>query len=88
MSFIESAFLWKEAVIASTVLAMALSVTGIFVILRRVVFLPAALSQVSGLGVVISFWLALRIPSLADTPLLSPFFAAPCYQAGPHYGNI
>jgi zinc transport system permease protein len=73
MNFFESAFLWKEAVIASTILAMALSVTGIFVILRRVVFLPAALSQVSGLGVVLSFWLGLKIPELADAALLSPF---------------
>ena len=73
MTFWESAFLWRDAVLATTVLAMTLSVTGIFVILRRVVFLPAALSQVSGVGVVLSFWLALHLPGFSNIPLATPF---------------
>ncbi len=57
MSFFESAFLWKEAVIASVAVAMACAVVGVWAVLRRVVFLPAALSQVSGLGVVVGLWI-------------------------------
>lgn len=73
MSFFESAFLWKEAVISSAALAAACAVIGTYAILRRVVFLPAALSQISGLGVVLAFLAAALFPALRDSPLLSPF---------------
>ena len=76
MSFFESAFLWKEAVIASMAVAVITAVTGLYAILRRVVFLPAALSQVSGLGVVAAFFLAASVPALAGTPLTNPWLLA------------
>lgn len=57
MNFFSSFFLWKEAVIATFVLSIALSTVGTYTVLRRVVFLPASLSQLSGLGVMISFWI-------------------------------
>jgi zinc transport system permease protein len=55
MSFFESSFLWLEAVIAAVAVGVLCAVMGIHAILRRVVFLPAALSQISGLGVVLAF---------------------------------
>ena len=57
MSFFDTSFLWFEAVIASVAVAMACAVVGVWAVLRRAVFLPAALSQVSGLGVVLGLYL-------------------------------
>ena len=76
VSFFENAFLWREAVIASMVLAAACAVTGAYTVLRRVVFLPAALSQISGLGVVLSFLTLSLFPSLAGAWFLNPFLWA------------
>jgi zinc transport system permease protein len=65
MSFWETSFLWLEAVIASSAVAAVCAVVGVYTVLRRVVFLPAALSQVSGLGVVLAFALGIAGPSAA-----------------------
>lgn len=63
MNFFEASFLWKEAAISTIVIAGALGVTGTYTILRKVVFLPAALSQVSGLGVITALALSELMPS-------------------------
>lgn len=72
MSFWESSFLWLEAVVASTAVAAVCAVVGVYTIMRRVVFLPAALSQISGFGVMLAFLLAAMLPALADSALCSP----------------
>jgi len=72
MSFWDTSFLWLEAVVASTALAAVCAVVGVYAILRRVVFLPAALSQVSGLGVVLAFALGSALPSLEHNAILAP----------------
>ena len=72
MSFWESSFLWLEAVIASTALAAVCAVVGVYAILRRVVFLPAALSQISGFGVTLAFVLVAWFPAFAHSSLGSP----------------
>lgn len=72
MGFWESSSFWLDAVIAACALGAACAVVGQYTILRRVVFLPAALSQVSGLGVVLAFLLPVWVPSLADSNALSP----------------
>jgi ABC-type Mn2+/Zn2+ transport system permease subunit len=72
MSFWESSFLWLEAVIASMAVAAACGMVGVYTVLRRVVFLPAALSQVSGLGVVLAFLLPVLFPALAGCALFEP----------------
>jgi len=56
MSFWEARFLWQEPLLASLVGAGLLGYLGFFVVLRRVAFMSAALSQVSGLGVATAFW--------------------------------
>ena len=56
MSFWDASFLWLEPMIASLIGAGLLGYLGFFVVLRRVAFMSAALSQVSGLGVATAFW--------------------------------
>jgi zinc transport system permease protein len=56
MSFWEASFLWREPMLASLIGAGLLGYLGFFVVLRRVAFMSAALSQVSGLGVAMAFW--------------------------------
>jgi len=72
MSFWETSFLWLEAVVASAAVAAVCAVVGVYAVLRRVVFLPAALSQVSGFGVVLAFVLGGLFPTLAESALLGP----------------
>ncbi|MCK9463915.1 MAG: metal ABC transporter permease [Proteobacteria bacterium] len=76
MEFFESHFLWLDAVIAASFCAAAAAVVGVHAILRRVVFLPAALSQLAGLGVVASFWLAHMLPEGCGAIVESPRFFA------------
>jgi zinc transport system permease protein len=57
VSFWEARFLWQEPMISALVGAGLLGYLGLFVVLRRIAFLSAALSQVSGLGVATAFWI-------------------------------
>jgi len=71
MSFWEASFLWKEPMFASLVGAGLLGYLGFFVVLRRVAFMSAALSQVSGLGVATAFWVGsfFGVSPHEDSPL-------------------
>jgi len=51
MSFWESSFLWRDALIVSVLAAAVLGYLGIWIVLKRVVYVPLALSGVSSLGV-------------------------------------
>ncbi|MBX7101016.1 MAG: metal ABC transporter permease [Myxococcaceae bacterium] len=55
MSFWEARFLWQEPMLAALLGAALLGYLGFFVVLRRIAFMSAALSQLSGLGVAASF---------------------------------
>jgi len=55
MSFWEARFLWLDIVIAAAAVAAATGAIGIHATVRRTVFLPAALSQLAGFGVVVAF---------------------------------
>jgi ABC-type Mn2+/Zn2+ transport system permease subunit len=72
MEFFASHFLWLDAVIAACFCAAAAAVVGAHAVLRRVVFLPAALSQLAGLGVVAAFWLAHLLPGGCGEIVESP----------------
>lgn len=48
-----------DAVLAGTIAGVVLGFLGVYVVLRRMVFLTAALSQSAGLGVALAFWLSL-----------------------------
>jgi ABC-type Mn2+/Zn2+ transport system permease subunit len=57
ISFWESFPLWRDAMIVSVLSAAVLSYLGVWVTLKRVTYVPLALSQVSSLGVVAAFLL-------------------------------
>lgn len=81
MSFFESHFLWLDVVIAASLSAAAAAAVGCHAVLRRVVFLPAALSQLSGLGVVVAFFLAHQFPSWHGTVLEAPWGVAVAFAS-------
>lgn len=56
--FINSYQLWGGAALAGVVAGAVCGFIGIYVILHRIVFVSAAMSEVSSLGVMIAFWLA------------------------------
>lgn len=82
MGFFESSFLWLDAVIAACFCAAAAAVVGQQAILRRVVFLPAALSQLAGLGVVTAFLLAHLLPDGCRSAAESPRAFAILFSVG------
>ncbi|MBI4701677.1 MAG: metal ABC transporter permease [Deltaproteobacteria bacterium] len=82
MSFWQCSFLWLEAVIASVAVAAACAVVGVYAIMRRVVFLPAALSQISGLGVMLAFLLGAWFPAFGTSVLGRPELAAAVVTLG------
>lgn len=75
MSFLDAYFLWRDPLAAAAVAAALCGYLGVFVVLRRVAFVSAALSQISGLGVALSFYLGsfLGVDPHGETPwYLSP----------------
>lgn len=56
--FLDSWSLWGNAVLAGGLVGAICGYLGIYVILHRIVFVSAAMSQVSSLGVMIAFYLA------------------------------
>lgn len=56
--FLSSYPLWGGAVLAGVATGAVCGFLGIYVILHRIVFVSAAMSEVSSLGVMIAFWLA------------------------------
>ncbi len=80
-SFWASWFVWRDALIVAAVAAAVLGYLGVWVALKRVVYVPLALSQVSSAGVVLSFWLCSLFdlhdaPALLDPAWFSLLFAA------------
>ena len=56
-AFVEGWALFREPTLAGAMAGALLGVLGVYVVLRRMVFLAAAVSQTAGLGVALSFWL-------------------------------
>jgi zinc transport system permease protein len=50
--------LWREPLLAGVLAAALLSYLGVFVVLRRMVFVSAALSEISGVGVAFAFYVS------------------------------
>jgi zinc transport system permease protein len=68
-SFWQSSFVWRDAIIVSSIAAAVLAYLGVWVALKRVVYVPLALSQVSSVGVILAFWIC-GLFNLHDTPTL------------------
>lgn len=56
-AFFDAWFLFREPALAATAAGATLGLVGVWIVLRRMVFLSAALSQVAGFGVAVAFWL-------------------------------
>jgi zinc transport system permease protein len=54
---LEAVLLFRDALYGSLVIAVACSVLGVYVVLRRIVFVGAALAQISSAGLALAFWL-------------------------------
>jgi zinc transport system permease protein len=57
IGFFQAYFLWRDAMASAVIAAVLCGYLGVFVVLRRMAFVSAALSQVSGLGVALSFFI-------------------------------
>lgn len=70
--FFESWPLFREAVLAGTIAGALLGFMGVYVIIGRMVFLSAALSQVAGLGVTLAFYAQLHLGAglILGSPIL------------------
>jgi zinc transport system permease protein len=55
---LDAILLFREALYGALVIAAVCSMLGVYVVLRRIVFVGAALAQLSTLGIALSFWLA------------------------------
>jgi zinc transport system permease protein len=58
VSFWDAFDFWRDSMMAVLLAATVCSILGVYVVLRRVVFVGAALTQVSGVGVALAFWIA------------------------------
>ena len=55
---LDAVILFREALYGALVIAVACSVLGVYVVLRRIVFVGAALAQLSSAGIALGLWLA------------------------------
>ena len=58
--------LFREALYGALVIGLACSVLGVYVVLRRIVFVGAALAQISSAGIALALWLAGAGVALGD----------------------
>lgn len=58
MTFWAAYDFWRDTLLAIVLAGVLCSYLGVYIVLRRVVFVGAALTQISGVGIVLSFWLA------------------------------
>ncbi|HEY3357672.1 MAG TPA: metal ABC transporter permease [Polyangia bacterium] len=70
--------LWRDPMVVALLSAGLCGFVGVFIVLKRVVFVSAALSQLSGVGVALFFWLAAVVGLDAHHP---PLWANPLWFA-------
>src|SRR5207302_721423 len=78
--------LWRDPMIAGVLAGAVLGYIGVFVVLKRMVFVSAALSEISGVGVAFAFWIGAvlgidphahgRVPLLLEPTWFSLIFAS------------
>jgi zinc transport system permease protein len=57
---LNAVILFREALYGALVIALACSVLGVYVVLRRIVFVGAAMAQLSSAGIALALWLSGR----------------------------
>ncbi len=82
--FVSSFFLWRDAIIASSVVALLCGWLGIYVVLKRIVFVSAALPQISGLGIAFAFFIGSFVGAHGHSEyfFFNPLFMAVCFGCG------
>lgn len=70
--FINSYFLWRDPMIVGAVTGAICGFLGVYVVLRRIIFVSATLTQISSFGVALSFYLESIGLALFST-LIGPF---------------
>lgn len=76
-AFFDAWELFRQPALAGTAAGALLGVTGVYVVLRRMVFLTAAVSQAAGLGVAFAYWLRVQLElsaRLASPTLMASLF--------------
>jgi zinc transport system permease protein len=73
-NFWESWFVWRDALTVTVLSAAALAYLGVWVVLKKVIYVPLALSQVSSLGLVVAFlatgWLGFDVHDQAGCGII------------------
>jgi zinc transport system permease protein len=54
----DTILLFQDALYGALIIALACSVLGVYVVLRRIVFVGAALAQLSSMGIALALWLS------------------------------
>ena len=54
----DAVLLFREALYGSLIIAITCALLGVYVVLRRIVFVGAALAQISSAGIALAYWLA------------------------------
>jgi zinc transport system permease protein len=90
---LDAVLLFRDALYGSLVIAVACSVLGVYVVLRRIVFLGAALAQISSAGIALAFWLAghgiaLGLASHPEAFSLVLTLSSVVFFAGPGRGYV
>ncbi|MCS6798806.1 MAG: metal ABC transporter permease [Myxococcota bacterium] len=67
--FVEGWSLYRDPILCAAICGAVLGWLGVHVVLRRMVFVTAAVSQAAGLGVAVAFWAAMHLP-WAISPVL------------------
>src|SRR5438445_2940702 len=57
VGFWESWFLWRDPLLVAVIAAALCAFVGVYIVLKRIVFVSAAMSQASGVGVALAFLL-------------------------------
>lgn len=55
---LDAVLLFRDALYGSLIIAVTCAVLGVYVVLRRIVFVGAALAQISSAGIALAYWLA------------------------------
>jgi zinc transport system permease protein len=78
VGFWESWFLWRDPMAVAIIAAALCAFVGVYIVLKRIVFVSAALSQMSGVGVALAFWLASVV---GVEPHAAPIWLHPLWYA-------
>src|ERR1041385_9184904 len=57
-AMLNAALLFKDALYGALVLSVVCAALGVYVVLRRIVFVGAAIAELSSFGIALSLWLA------------------------------